>query len=197
MLYQMIDMKNPIWHLNLNTSLTISCEHIVSYILTCRISWGGGYQKARILKEWTFFWNLTGWPLVLDFIELFLDFSCTCKILEKGSFGYKKARDIFFLCLILWLILYSSVYTNAKCLNFKPCAWFKHIAYAVAHCSPIIANKRLSYVMIHSSRLFKLLYLPLLWDSSNSAIDDRKLSCRSFTLFIFASSSLESSHVGN
>ena len=130
MLYQMIDMKNPIWHLNLNTSLTISCEHIVSYIL---ISWGGGYQKARILKEWTFFWNLTGWPLVLDFIELFLDFSCTCKILEKGSFGYKKARDIFFFVLDFVVDLIFICLHQCKVLKLQTLCMIE--AYSICSCT--------------------------------------------------------------
>ena len=47
----------------------------------------------------------TGWPLVfefLDLLELFLDFFCTCKILEKGSFGHNVLEMflIFFLAAV-------------------------------------------------------------------------------------------------
>lgn len=61
-----------------------------------------------------------------DFLELFLDFFSTCKILEKGSFGHSVLEMFlifFLLCEIFSYILLF--YTYAKCLNFKPFAWCK------------------------------------------------------------------------
>lgn len=51
MLYQMADIENPTWHLNLNTGQNISCGHTVNYSLTYPKSWGNGYQRVKMLKK--------------------------------------------------------------------------------------------------------------------------------------------------
>ena len=79
----------------------------------------------------------TGWWLALeflDFLELFLDFFVLVKSLKKGFLNtifLKFSQFFLLLCSMFSHILLF--WTYAKCLNFKPSAQFKHIAYAVVH----------------------------------------------------------------
>ena len=95
----------------------------------------------------------TGWLLVLeflDFLELFFDFFCSCKILEKGS-SRQNLVEIFliFFLIVLGFFWYTSFLHLCNCLNFKPFPWFKYITYAVAN---IFSNQcKQNNIMLYSS----------------------------------------------
>ena len=70
------------------------------------------------------------WPLVLefpDFLELFLDFFVLIKPLKRVVLDTMPLKfSWFFFLFCCGFFIFMFFYTNAKCFNFKPFAWFKH-----------------------------------------------------------------------